>query len=80
MNVSDKLMNHISANAQTMFQSSVRLFPPGFPLTAESSNSNFDFEGLSELVEDLNSRLEHLDIKLSQLNSNSNSIFRENID
>ena len=71
--VSDKLLNHLSANSQTIFQPSVRLFPPGFPMDSGASSSYIDLDGLTDLVEDLNSRLEHLDSKLQNLQTSTNA-------
>jgi hypothetical protein len=44
-NMSDKLLNHIGQNAATLFQSTVRLFPPGFPKT--EAESFLDYDNLS---------------------------------
>ncbi len=71
--VSDKLLNHLSANSSTIFQPSVRLFPPGFPMDSGSSSSYLDLDSLADLVDDLNSRLEHLDTKLQNLQTSTNS-------
>ena len=54
--MSDKLLNHIGANAPSVFQSTVRLFPPGFPKTEEEPF--VDFEHLNELEADLKDRIE----------------------
>lgn len=54
--MSDKLLNHIGANAPSVFQSTVRLFPPGFPKTEEEPF--VDCEHLNELEADLKDRIE----------------------
>ena len=76
--VSDKLLNHLSANSQAIFQSTVRLFPPGFPL--DSPSSSVDFDGLADLVDGLNSRLEQLDAKMGNLQRIAGDVYRENVD
>lgn len=78
---SDKLLNHLSANSQTIFQSNVRLFPPGFPLDSGAGSSYLDLDGLATLVDDLNSRLENLDSKVKNLQiTHSTDVYLQNID
>jgi hypothetical protein len=55
--MSEKLMNHITINSQSVFQSQVRLFPPGFP-RAEVEPMLEDYDGLTELIEDLSVRIQ----------------------
>ena len=66
--MSNKLLNHLSANAASVFQSSVRLFPPGFPKSDEESTFlEPDFDKLNDLIEDLNERIESIDSKVDKL-------------
>ena len=52
----DKLLSHIAVNASQVFQSTVRLFPPGFPKTEEEPF--IDYDSLRELEEDLLDRVD----------------------
>lgn len=56
--MSDKLIAHLSSNEPQIFQSTVRLFPPGFPKTEDDSFMDSNLENLASLVEDLSERIE----------------------
>jgi hypothetical protein len=60
----------------------VRLFPPGFPIDNCGSSSCIDLDSLADLVDDLNSRLEHLDSKLQklQISANPTEVYMKNLD
>jgi prefoldin subunit 5 len=60
----------------------VRLFPPGFPIDNCGSSSSIDLDSLADLVDDLNSRLEHLDSKLQKLQTSANptEVYMKNLD
>lgn len=77
--MSDKLLNHITINAVTVFQPTVRLFPPGFPKSEEVEPD--DFEGLTELVEDLSDRIQMVQAKLEKVRTIPGAeVFVKNID
>lgn len=63
--MSDKLLNHITINAAAIFQPTVRLFPPGFSKSEEVEPD--DYEGLTELVEDLSDRIQMVQAKLEKV-------------
>ncbi|TNV80724.1 hypothetical protein FGO68_gene2375 [Halteria grandinella] len=79
--MSDKLMNHLSINSASIFQTQVRLFPPGFPKSGCEPILDDQFEGLGELVEDLSEKIKLVSLKLDKVKSIPGAeVFVNNID